>query len=298
MKKWFRICAAACAALLTCVATHVAEAQSSGTWKTASFSGNEIRYFDTGSQKAQALVFIHGWSCDSSFWRLQFPAFADFRLIAVDLPGFGRSAKPQDIAYTLEFFARAVHAVTQDAGIASPVLIGHSMGYAVSRQYLMLYPDAVKAVVNVDGAYFRIPPTREARDAFEREVGAMLAAHEGPERPKAVHEFVESTFYGKTPEKLRAEIMKEMSSADPYAATSALREMLRLDQWAERSFDVPSLALYATNAYLPSDHGSYLKTVFPNLVYEEWDNAGHYLMLEQPDRFNATLRSYLETLGK
>lgn len=298
MKGCLRLCVAACAAFIAFVAAHVAEAQEAENWKSVSLAGHEIRYRDNGKSEAQALVFIHGWSCDSSFWKFQFPAFADFRIIALDLPGFGKSDKPHDIAYTLEFFAHAVHAVVEDAGITSPILIGHSMGYAVSREYLLLYPGRIKAVVNVDGAYFRIPPTQEARAGFEMEVGVMLAAHEGQERPKAVHEFVESTFYGKTPEKLRSEIIKEMSSADPYAATSALREMLRLDQWAERSFDVPSLALYATNDYLPPNQEAYLKTVFPNLVYEEWNDTGHYLMLERPERFNSVLRRYLETLAR
>ena len=268
-------------------------------WNNATFGGVDIAYLDTGKKDAQTLVFIHGWSSNTSFWRFQVPEFSgDYRVLALDLPGFGRSGKPQDVAYSMRYFAEAVQAVLTDAKVENPVLIGHSMGYAIARQYLIDYPGTVKAVVNVDGAYFRIPPTPEEKEAFEGMAAAMLAAHEGPNREETVREFVESTFYGKTAPDLQKEIMAAVFTADPYAATSSLREFFRMAQWEERSFDVPSLAVYATNENLPPDQADYLRTVFPDLVYVEWDDLGHHIQLEAPARFNALLRDYLESLPR
>jgi len=268
-------------------------------WHSASFGDINVSYIDTGKKDAQALVFIHGWSSDTSVWRFQTPEFAkDYRIIVLDLPGFGRSDKPQDAAYTMSFFAGAVQAVLTDAGVQNPVLIGHSMGYAVSRQFLLDYPDTVKAVINVDGAYFRIPPTRKEKEAFEGMAAAMVAAHEGPNREEVVRGFLETTFYGKTAPELQKEIIAFVLTADPYAATSSLREFFRLEQWQEHSFDVPMLAVYATNENLPPDHADYLRTVFPDLTYVEWDDLGHHIMLEAPERLNAVMRNYLEALPR
>ncbi len=276
--------------------TPVSASQSS-PWRSVVFDGFKVAYQDLGKRDGRPLVFIHGWSCNSSFWKLQVPAFAgDFRLILVDLPGFGRSDKPRNIAYTLSLFAGAVRAVIADAGLERPVLIGHSMGYAVTRQVLIDYPGTARAVVDVDGAYFRYPETPEALSAYMAQAGAMMAGHEGPNRMEAVRQFAESTFYGKTPPKLRKEILAAMSTADPYAATSSLREMMRPEQWKERRFDLPCLAIYARTVFLPPDHEAYLRTVFPRLTYEEWDDVGHFIMLQEPERFNAALRGFLETL--
>ena len=298
MKKYLSVCAAACTALLACVAAQAAGSGEPPVWRTVSFQGNDVLYQESGNPEAQALVFIHGWACDSSFWRCQIPEFGEYRVIAIDLPGFGRSARPGNVLYTLPYFAGAVRAVVEHAGLNAPVLIGHSMGYAIARQYLIQYPESVRALVNVDGTYFRRPSSPDARRGFEKEVAGMLADLEGPQRARVMESIVEATFYGKTPPELREEIKAAMLATDAYASTSSLREMLKLDQWRERNFSVPCLALYAQADDLPPKHEVYLRSVFPDLVYQEWADSGHYLMLEQPRRFNAALRSYLESLAQ
>ncbi|MCL1889987.1 MAG: alpha/beta hydrolase [Desulfovibrionaceae bacterium] len=285
-------------AFLVCIMSGQAAA-GQGVWREAEYEGVKIAYLEAGRPDAPALVFIHGVSCDASFWKLQIPEFSkSFRIIAVDLPGFGKSGKPHDRAYTLEFFARSLHAVMLEGKVSSPVLVGHSMGYAVARQHLISFPGAVRAVVNVDGVSFRIPENPEVRAGFEKQVNDMITEFEGPRRPEAMRQFVESTFYGKTPAPLRDEIMAAMYSADPYPTTSAFREMTRLDQWKEISFDVPCLALYSLADHLPPDHEAYMRTLFPRLTYEIWDDTGHFMMLERPQRFNAALDKFLDSLPR
>src|SRR5438876_542984 len=76
----------------------------------------------------EALVLIHGWTCNLNYWREQIPDFAKRnRVIAIDLPGHGLSDKPQ-VAYSMDLFARAVEAVMRDAKVDWAVLVGHSMG--------------------------------------------------------------------------------------------------------------------------------------------------------------------------
>src|SRR5688572_29145083 len=73
-------------------------------------------YYESGGKGEPAIVLIHGWSCDLTFWRMQRPALEkEFRVLAVDLPGHGRSGKPA-VAYDAPRFARAVIAAMRDAG--------------------------------------------------------------------------------------------------------------------------------------------------------------------------------------
>src|SRR5262245_47234852 len=116
----------------------------------ATVDGMKIQSSSVGS--GPTIVFVHGWTCDSSSWTGQVPAFAkDHRVITLDLPGHGQSGSPKDGKLSMDLFARAVEAVRVDAGADRIVLVGHSMGAPVIRQYAHLYPNRVAGLVAVDG---------------------------------------------------------------------------------------------------------------------------------------------------
>src|SRR5437588_8491971 len=99
-----------------------------------------------------ALFFVHGWSCDETVWSEQAPALAEkIRVITIDLPGHGQSEKPKTIEYTMDLYVRAIDAVLSDAGVKSVILVGHSNGTPVIRQYYRKFPAKVKALVVVEG---------------------------------------------------------------------------------------------------------------------------------------------------
>jgi pimeloyl-ACP methyl ester carboxylesterase len=101
----------------------------------------------------RTLVFVHGWTGSLDMWRLQAPIFAakGYRVTALDLPGHGRSDAPE-LSYTMALFARAVDAVMRDAGAKRAVLVGHSMGTPVVREFYRLHPEKTEALVAVDGS--------------------------------------------------------------------------------------------------------------------------------------------------
>ena len=94
----------------------------------AKYNGNKVHYYDIGNHKAKnALIFIHGWTCNADFWKDSYSAFPNYRVIAIDLPGHGQSDKPK-VDYTMEYFARSIEAVMKKAKVQRAVLVGHSMG--------------------------------------------------------------------------------------------------------------------------------------------------------------------------
>src|SRR5258708_1977672 len=139
--------------LLLTVATAAAQkpANSDGESRYTSLDGLRVHYKSYG-QGRDALVLVHGWSCNIDYWRDQLPDFTKrSRVVAIDLPGHGQSDKPE-IAYTMDLFARAVDAVLLDAKVEHAVLVGHSMGTPVARQFYRKYPQKTLAIVVVDGA--------------------------------------------------------------------------------------------------------------------------------------------------
>src|SRR5437868_13012979 len=86
----------------------------------ATLDGSRVHYKVLGAG-SPALVFVHGWTCDMTVWRLQAPVLAqDHHVVFVDLPGHGRSDAP-DVAYTMSLFARAVEAAMREAGVSRAV---------------------------------------------------------------------------------------------------------------------------------------------------------------------------------
>src|SRR5262249_32481602 len=75
---------------LTAGASRAAGLQS----RFAPFEGGRVHYEVSGTGD-EALVFVHGWTCNADFWRGQTAAFSSTPIIAVDLPGHGQSDKPQ-----------------------------------------------------------------------------------------------------------------------------------------------------------------------------------------------------------
>ena len=89
-----------------------------------------------------ALIFIHGWSCDSRYWHKQLSTFSkNYRVITVDLAGHGNSSQGR-LDYTMISFARDVKAVVEKININQAILIGHSMGGGVMAEAARLMPHA------------------------------------------------------------------------------------------------------------------------------------------------------------
>src|SRR5262245_8611327 len=103
--------------------------------RAANVDGATIHWTSSGSG-AQAVIFVHGWTCDESSWREQVPVVSkNHRVITLDLPGHGKSGMPK--AFSMEVFARAIEAVRVEAKVDRVFLVGHSMGTPVIRKYAL-----------------------------------------------------------------------------------------------------------------------------------------------------------------
>ncbi|MGI0150297.1 MAG: alpha/beta fold hydrolase [Thermoplasmata archaeon] len=118
-----------------------------GTVKST--DGVDIRY-EVEGRGAPAIVFVHGWSCDRTYWRAQIEHFAKSHLVvAIDLAGHGDSG-PGRKDWTIEAFGADVRAVLEALDLRDAVLVGHSMGGPVIVEASRLAPDRVAALVAVD----------------------------------------------------------------------------------------------------------------------------------------------------
>ncbi|MBF6593812.1 MAG: alpha/beta hydrolase [Thermaceae bacterium] len=118
--------------------------------------GVGLHIYDCGPVGSKPpLVLLHGLGDEADSWRKVFPLLAGYRrVIAPDLPGFGRSDHPRR-AYTLNFFAQTIQTLLSMLKVSKAVLVGSSMGAAVVLRVAQRQPGLLSGMVLLDG-----PPVR------------------------------------------------------------------------------------------------------------------------------------------
>ena len=123
--------------------------------------------YDAVGSGDPALILVHGWSCDRTYWRQQTGVFADrHRVVTIDLAGHGESGEGR-ASWTMASFGEDVVAVVDDLGLANMVLVGHSMGGDVIVEAALRLGERVAGLVWVD-TYDELttPATEEQVQAF------------------------------------------------------------------------------------------------------------------------------------
>lgn len=121
---------------------------------TIQTSQGNVAYVDTGGT-GFPVVLIHGNSCSSRVFEKLISAFRDrYRLIAVDLPGHGRSDRPldPDTAYTLPGYAQVLHEVVQHLDLGPFAIVGYSLGGNIALQWTQLAEDPIRGIMIVSCA--------------------------------------------------------------------------------------------------------------------------------------------------
>ena len=107
-------------------------------------NGINIHYEEQGS--GDPLLLIMGFTVSSIGWHWNIPAFAqDFRTIAFDNRGVGRSEKP-DVPYSMSMFADDTVGVLDALGIERAHVFGISMGGMIAQEFTLRYPQRVKTL--------------------------------------------------------------------------------------------------------------------------------------------------------
>ena len=112
--------------------------------------GMRLHYLDSG--QGPVVVWLHGsgpGASGHSNFKGNYPAFAaaGFRNIVLDLPGFGRSDKPADAHYNLDFFVSRLSAFLDVLGIERCTLLGNSLGGAIALGQALARPELVERLI-------------------------------------------------------------------------------------------------------------------------------------------------------
>ena len=253
--------------------------------KELTIPGFRIEYMEAG--QGQPLVLLHGIAADKDHWTRVAPYLTPrFRVIAIDLPGFGESDKPMDRHYTGRDQVGYLHEIAGALGLTSFHLGGNSMGGMISMRYAVAYPNEVKSLWLLAPAGVGPGPGGEvfaklkpgdrvpmfARSVEELDATLALVASKPPYIPGAVKRVLADRAAADFPlhTKIFHEVNEEWAAVPLEKAVSGLQTPTRI-VWGEE------------DRLLPVANAEQLHAILPRSSVLRLPGIGHIPMLEAPE---------------
>jgi pimeloyl-ACP methyl ester carboxylesterase len=139
-------------------------------------------YYEEHGSGSDVLLWIHGFGSSTRGFKGVDEAFADYRSILLDLPGFGRSAAAGN-GCRFPRLAAAAHGLMEELGIGRYSVIGMSMGGGVALRLALDHSDTVQMVIGV----VPFPAQGMVGDAGDAVASAMAALHGNAEGLRAAY---------------------------------------------------------------------------------------------------------------
>lgn len=290
-------------------------AQSSFSWLDYPFdvhyqslpNGETVAFVDEG-EADQVILMIHGLGSYLPAWQKNISALKEnFRVIALDLPGFGKSSKTAK-EYTIPFFAESVVQLLEALSIDKTYLAGHSMGGQIALYSTLEYQDRVEGLILSAPAGFE-QFSDQHRQVFQTTVSkeSIMNTDEEAIRLNAMNTFYqfpdEASFM--IDDRLR---MRDDPDFGAYSRAQAesIFAMLNEPVFGKLSeIEVPTLVIYGLqdglipNPYLNPEQTtqSVAEAGTAELQNGELvmiEDAGHFVHFEKANEFNQTVINFLK----
>lgn len=259
----------------------------SGVCKT---NGIHIHYLRTGGCKPP-LVLLHGLTGSGACWIPLARALEDeYDVVMPDARGHGNSSTPLD-GYRYEDHASDVVGLIQRLGLAAPVLLGHSMGGVTAAVVASQLARAVRGVILADPTF--LSPQRQ-REVYESDVveqhRRLLSLNKGEvlaearlRHPQRSSEFIELLAEARLQTRMRA--FDVLTPPNP-----EFHELVSI-------ICVPILLVLGDNGVVSLETARELQNPNPHLRVELMRDVGHGLPYDQPNGFEAAVRSFLRLVA-
>jgi len=252
-------------------------------------NGIDIHYLRTGGSKP-AVVLLHGLTGSGACWSPLARALeAEFDVVMPDARGHGHSSTPLS-GYRYEDHAGDVVGLIQGLELATPVVLGHSMGGMTAAVVASQMGAALRGVILADPTFLSPECQRDVYESDAVEQQRRLLSSDRADvlaqaRVRHAH---------RTPEII--ELVTEARMNTPLDAFEVLTPPNPDYQRLVSAIDVPILLVIADKGVVSLETAGELQTINPLLRVEQIHDAGHGLQYDQPERFEAVVRAFLESV--
>lgn len=258
--------------------------------------GDGLRMHANVVGQGPPVLFLHGSGPGASGWsnfaaNAQALAEAGYQAILADSLGYGRSSKPEDVDYTLEFMSEAAVRLMDHLGHEQFTVVGNSQGGAQAIRIALHHPQRVSRLV------LMAPGGLEPRETYMamRGIRSMLRCVFGPEgiTEDGMRRVFQKQLFD--PGQLSEAVVQQRTEA---ALNQPRRvfETMRVDNQADRLGELrcPVLGMWgADDLFCPPSGVTTLVEQIPDCRVVVFARCGHWVMVEYPDRFNRLVIDFL-----
>jgi pimeloyl-ACP methyl ester carboxylesterase len=257
-------------------------------------NGITISYSSCGD-KDTTLLFIHGLCINKEYWQPQEKYFCNrYRVIAIDLPGFGSSGKNRS-DWNFDEYADDVKAVIDQLKLKNVVIIGHSMSGDLVLNVANKYPESVIGLVGIDNLHEPGAPMtadqRRSSDSFF----VQLSAH----FDSTVSRMRNLLFQPTTDPAIVNRVMNDVYTSDSSIVIKVLRSLTDIAQREQVLMKGLPYKLYLVNSDVnPTKLDSLNKYCKMGCELMAVHGTGHYPMIEKPEEFSMALDKVLAGINR
>ncbi|MAC45948.1 MAG: 3-oxoacyl-ACP reductase [Oceanospirillum sp.] len=256
-------------------------------------NGHKLHYLDQG--EGPVVLWLHGsgpGASGFSNFKGNYPKFceAGYRNIVLDLPGFGRSDKPDNVEYRLEFFVECLNLFLQEVGIQRCTLLGNSLGGAIALGQALAYPDTVDKLI------LMAPGGVEERETYFQMEGIQRMVevyNQGPMGVEQMREVMSLQLFDAS--QLTDEILSERAAVAVTQPENLFSTMLVPNMTEQlKELQCPVLGFWGTNdVFNPVEGMHKFMDNVPEVRFLMVNRCGHWVQVEHEDLFNRTCIDFL-----
>jgi pimeloyl-ACP methyl ester carboxylesterase len=267
--------------------------------------GSSINYVDFGAGEREPIVFVHGLGGQWQNWLENLPRAAlERRVIALDLPGFGRSPMPRG-KITISSYGRWVDALCEELDLGRVEIVGNSMGGYIAAEVAIQFPARVDQLILVSAAGITSADIVHAPVLTAGRVATAMTAYGAARhrqiaaRPKSRH--MALALVARHPSLLRADLAYEgfFKGAGKPGFDAALRACLEYD-FRDRLPEIrhPTLIVWGEkDSIIPVRDAQEFERLISDSRKVVMKDTGHVPMAERPLAFNEVMMDFLAETG-
>jgi pimeloyl-ACP methyl ester carboxylesterase len=268
-------------------------------------AGTPVNYVDLGAGDKEPIVFVHGLGGQWQNWLENLPRAAlERRVIALDLPGFGRTPLPHD-EITISGYGRCVDSLCDQLELGRVDIIGNSMGGYIAAEVAIQFPQRIDQLLLVSAAGITSADIVRRPIFTAGRIATAVTAHSSAQyraiasRPKSRH--MALALVARHPSLLRADLAYEgfIKGAGGPGFEAALHACLEYD-FRDRLPEIrqPTLIVWGEkDSIIPVRDAQEFERLIADSRKVVMKDTGHIPMAERPGAFNDVMMDFLAETG-